>query len=342
MLRIVLTLMLSLLSISVATAENLKLRPNHPTEYVVKTGDTLWGISDQFLENPWLWPQLWQRNPQINNPHLIFPGDVLALHYVNGRPVLSLEHGGIVKLSPKIRTAPLRHAIPPIPLSEIKPFLTASLILDKDELINAPYIVAYAGEHIVGGENQKMYVRGIPNDRNQSFSVFRDRGIYKDPETTEILGYSALHVGDARLQIFGKPSTFLITSSNQEVRIGDRLTPANKMHINTSFYPKKPRAKVEGFILDVIGGVTQIGQHQVVVISKGKNDGLQVGDVLAVYRTGHKIVDPVKIHKHETIQLPNERTGEIMVFRTFSRLSYALVMRATSSIHVSDTVTNPS
>lgn len=326
--------------VGVAVAATPALKPDHPDRYVVVKGDTLWDISAKFLRDPWYWPEIWQVNPQIANPHLIYPGDVLTLVYIDGKPRLMLERG-TVRLSPKVRSEPLEGAIPTIPLEAIKPFLVGALVVSKEQIDAAPYIVSSAGEHLITGAGDRVYVRGLTDGSQVRHNVFRPGGPYIDPETQEVLGYEAVHVGMADLQREGDPATMLLSETTREAIDGDRLIPVPEEPFQPYFMPRPPEQDVNGQIISVYDGVSQIGQYHVVAINRGTRDGLEPGHVLAVYRAGNLIKDPVTPDPRDTVQLPDERAGELMIFRTFERVSFGLVMRGTMAMHVLDKVTNP-
>lgn len=337
----IIALLFALFVTGSALATDVTLKSNHPDRYVVVKGDTLWGIAARFLKNPWLWPDIWYVNPQIKNPHLIYPGDVITLVYVNGKPQLRLQRGRpTVKLEPHMRSEPITQAIPTIPLDAIRPFLTQPRVVGKDTLAHAPYVVQSAGEHVITGAGGRVYVRSITSNKVRHFAIVRSGEVYRDPATGEILGYEALYVGDAVLQHTGDPATLSVTRSTRAVRIGDRLVPAGNKPYNAYFTPHAPKHKVAGQIISVIDGVTQIGQYNVVVLDRGKRDGLNAGTVLAVYQKGEIVPDEVNPRRGD-VKLPDERAGELMVFRAFPRVSYALIMRATRSMHVLDYVRNP-
>ena len=210
------------LSMPLALAEEL-LRADHPDQYTVVKGDTLWDISGRFLRSPWRWPDIWHVNPQIANPHLIYPGDVLELVYIDGQPQLRLRRGDL-KLSPTVRATPWDGAIPTIPVDAIGPFLTRPYVLDEGELDNAPYIVDFADEHILGGAGQKAYVRSIEQADALKYEIVRPGGPYKDAETGEILGYEATYIGTTELQRTGDPATLFINST--ELEAGRQFHPA--------------------------------------------------------------------------------------------------------------------
>jgi hypothetical protein len=322
-------------------AEPVAVNPAHPDRYTVVKGDTLWDIAGRFLRDPWRWPDVWHVNPQIENPHLIYPGDIIEMTYVDGKPRLRLVRGTDVKLSPKVRTTGLGDAIPTIPLDAIFPFLSRPYVVDEEELDAAPYIVDFADEHLVAGAGQKVYVRTVETTDNPSFDVVRPGDAYRDAETNEILGYEALYVGGAKLLRTGDPASLLLTSTEQEVLIGDRLLVSAKEEPMDAFYPKPPGSEINGSIISVLNGVSQIGQYHVVVLDRGASDGLQVGDVLAIDHKGEVVRDDVTPKRGDTVKLPDEQAGHLMVFRTFDRVSFGLVMDATRAIHVLDKVRNP-
>ncbi|MES9965929.1 MAG: LysM peptidoglycan-binding domain-containing protein [Sedimenticola sp.] len=330
-----------LFSMGALAADQVAVNPAHPDRHVVVPGDTLWDIAGKFLRDPWQWPNVWHVNPQIENPHLIYPGDIITLTYVNGRPILSLQRGSLVKLSPQVRSTPLSAAIPVIPLDAISAFLTRPFIMDKDALEAAPYVVYFPDEHLVGAKDLRAYVRSIDNTDNGRFDVVRPGGEYRDADTNELLGYEALFIGNADLLKTGDPATVDITNSELEVQKGDRLFPISREVQLENFHPKAPDQEVKGSIISVLNGVTQIGQYNVVVLDRGTDNGLQPGDVLAIDHRGRTVRDTVTEVSDDTVTLPDEPSGTLLVFRTFPRVSFGLVMDATRAIHVRDRVRNP-
>jgi hypothetical protein len=327
-----------LLTCGAVAAEPVALNPAHPERYTVVKGDTLWDISAMFLRDPWLWPEVWYVNPQIENPHLIYPGDELVLTYRDGRPILSLNRKN--KLSPSIRATPLDAAIPTIPIDAIAQFLTRPYVMEEHELDLAPYIVHFLDDHIVGGAGISFYARTIQDEQPVRYTIVRPGKPYKDPDTNEILGYEAAFIGDADLQRTGDPAKLLIASSALEAIIGDRLIKAEDDEPLVNFQPRAPKTDIEGRIISVLNGVSQIGQYNVVVLNKGANDGLEPGHVLQILQGGNEVRDIVKGHG-ETVTLPLEEAGILMVFRTFDRVSFALILRATKPLHVLDWVRPP-
>lgn len=358
-------------------ADQLQINPAHPDQYTVVHGDTLWDISGKFLQHPSQWPELWRYNSQIRNPDLIYPGDTIYFAMVNGTPQVNLvrgpdyiepgQSGGELniqstcvlneddpkqgrtqfpvtadgKLMPCIRATNLAQAIKLIPNSKIMQYLTTPRVVGMDELAGSPYVIDVAGEHLVAGVGDKVYVRSIPKGTQMGYTIYRPGEVYKNPETGEILGYEAQYVADTDLLQAGDPATLMIKRMNTEIRYGDRLMPNPEADIALNYFPRPPAKKISTNIISVQGGVTQIGLYNTVVIDKGEKDGLQVGHELEIYQRGKVIVDALSPIKNDTVKLPDEKAGVLMVFRAFDRVSYALVMKATQAIHVLDKAKTP-
>jgi LysM repeat protein len=326
-------------------AENIQLNPAHPQQYTVVRGDTLWGISGKFLQNPWQWPEVWKNNNQIQNPHLIFPGDTVYLRYVDGRPQLSLNASdsgaGMDDFRPRIRETPISDAIKAIPIDAIAQFLTSPRIVSETELEEAPYIVDLVDDHLIAGAGDQIYVRSILDPQGLGYTVYRQGQAYISPVTKETLGFEAMYIADTTLQKTGDPAKLLITKSSSQVRIGDRLLLNAEGEVTLNFIPHAPESDIKGSIISVLEGVTQIGQFNVVVIDQGSRDGIETGHVLEILRLGEIVRDPYSPITNATVKLPDEAAGIMMIFRTFERVSYGLIMEATHAINVLDKVQNP-
>ena len=317
------------------------VRTNAPQEYTVVKGDTLWGIADMFLEEPWLWPEVWDVNPQIDNPHLIFPGDTIYLSYVDGRPRLSLQRGRDVKLTPNMRVKPLDLAIPAIPLDQIDAFLRRHRILGLGDLEESAWIVAGAQEHLISANGDIVYGRGYFPPDERAYGIYRSGDVYRDPISLEILGYQATDIGNAqaRSSLREEVVEMEITRITEEVRIEDRLLPLEERILDATFQPRAPSQEIEnGFMIAVDGGVTQIGTTDIVVINKGAREGLEIGNVLAIYQAGALVFDEVA---RNNVRLPDTRAGLAMVFEVNEKASYALVLKANRPLKVMDKVKNP-
>lgn len=327
----------------------LSLKPDAPARYVVQPGDTLWSIASRYLQHPWEWKELWHVNRKIKNPNRLYVGAVLVLAYYEKKPYIHVLSNGTVKLSPNVHSLPLDEAIPAIPLADIKPFLNESLVLDQDVLSHAPYVLALVGEHMVGGEGNEAYVRGLhpstelPARGVPAYSIFRGGKNYQDPVTKTLLGYRADLVGYAELVAGGEPATILLTSINEGIRVQDSVLINNSPEFKLDFEPKAPNFLVKGYIIDMPNGMPN-GNVQgaiggVVVISLGARDGLEPGDVLGIYRDSGIVHDPK--YKLVTIKLPPDRIGEVMVFRVFTKTSFGLIVRSTRPVYLLNSVTNP-
>jgi LysM repeat protein len=341
--RALLGFLVPLLFCAHALADEIAIKDGHPDRYTVVKGDTLWDISARFLESPWQWPRIWHGNPQIHNPDLIYPGDVIVFSTVNGRPQLSLEDRGAPAhpsgkplLYPHARETQRAEAVHLIPVNAIAPYLSSPRVVDEHELELAPYILEIAGEHIVAGAGDRIYVRSIPHPETLTYTVYRQGPPYKRHGSEEILGYEALYVADATLERSGDPATLKINKSSGELRRGDRIMPSEKGQVALNYFPKAPETDISGYIISVLNGVTQIGRNDIVVLDRGKNDGLEVGHVLNVYNSGRLVTDPYSNLTNELVKLPDELAGVMMVFRTFDKVSYALIMQANQALHVAD------
>jgi hypothetical protein len=366
-----------------AYADTVALNADHPDRYVVQKGDTLWDISTRFLKDPWRWASVWTINDQIKNPHLIYPGDVILLTYVDGKPQLSVqreekfvpapaaapapadvpqaevepfattaieEPAGetpsgmkVVKLRPKAHVESIASAIPTISPDVIVPFLTEPLVVGKSELDNAGYVTTgLQGRVALGdslGDGSEFYARGLkPNNGAEFYQVFRNGGPLKHPETGEILGYQAVHLGDAKVLVHGDPSKLVITKIRQEILPTDRLLVAPEKVALPYYYPRAPDNNVKGYIVGGTKALREFGPTAIVAISLGKREGMQEGNVLRILRHVGQGKDPVT---HRLYKIPDEETGLLMVFRVFDKVSYAMIMDANEPIHLNDVVRTP-
>ncbi|MFT5134066.1 MAG: LysM repeat protein [Gammaproteobacteria bacterium] len=380
--KIILITAMFMLTVSPLKAEEIKLNADQPETYIVQKGDTLWDISSKFLQEPWRWPEIWQANPQVADPHLIYPGDVISLTYVDGAPVLSVNRDGnigkqssrrsgrTVKLSPEVRSNAHDEAIPSIPIDVIEQFLVRPLVVTETEMDDWPYIVSNYDNHLIAGNGNKVYIQGLSGTSlGERFSVYRKGAAYQSGKgnARRTLGYEALHVADAVLQKNGNPATAVIIESTREVLVGDRLIAQSATDINTDFIPRSPSSSVNGSVISVIDGVSEIGQYQVVVLDIGKSDGIEIGNVVGIFQSGKVISDKVNVEGEwryrggsesafdggalmdylgkrkasgEKLELPEEYAAVVMVFRTFGNISYGLIMEAIAPVHLNDMVRN--
>ena len=376
-------------SIAAQTAP-VRLQPDAPNAYVVRPGDTLWDIAGRFLHEPWRWPEVWQGNPEISDPDRIFPGDRLELDLSNAaNPRVRYASRGmrVVKLSPRVRVTELDAAIPTVPIGMVAPFLSRPWVADSRELDDAPYVVGFPRERLLAGNGDRILVREITDSTPEVYEVLRPGGALRDAATGELLGYEAAFVAEAQLERVGDPATLRVEDAAMQVQIGDRVHPARAERAIRSFLPKPAPRGLEGHLISVLDGVSQIGQYDVVVLDRGGRDGVEIGQVFGVFRGGVEVRDPVKVKRSDwnwrietpldssfwlgawemtgwnrnkpdpdaplplhrraerlsdTYIAPETRSGLVMVFRVFPRVSFALVMRANQAMHVGEMVAPPS
>ncbi|MBL8352417.1 MAG: LysM peptidoglycan-binding domain-containing protein [Burkholderiaceae bacterium] len=333
------------------------LADNAPAAHTVQRGDTLWAISGLFLKSPWRWPELWGMNLQdIRNPHLIYPGQVLLLVKDGDRARLQLAGAGAagqpptntVKLSPRVRSQVLESgAIAAVPMQLIAPFLNEAVVLSQDQLAAAPRIVAAPEGRVLISRGETAYVRGDLGGA-RSFTLFRQSKPLTDPSNNELLGYEASFIGTAEfVRAEGTsadsglpvPSTFVLTSIRMEAGVGDRLAPVPKRDFD-AFLPHAPDKPVDGRVVSIYGEALSAGQNQIVAINRGARDGIERGHVLALWSAGVQRVDDTD-GQRQPIQLPDERTGLLFVFRVFERVSYGLILSAGDPIRPGDRFSQP-
>ena len=272
-------------------SEPVPLADNHPNEYVVQVGDTLWDIAATFLKDPWFWPEIWHINTQIANPHLIYPGDVLGLVYIDGEPRITNVRASTYRLSPQARISPINQAVTSIPYESVSAFLSSGAVLEKREAEALPYLLETRGDHLIASAGNVIYVRGLDDaELGSRYNLVEVGGPLIDPDDDRLIGYQGKFIGEGTLRRGGDPATVALTDSREEAVPGDRLVP-EAVDIPLNFYPRAPSSAIDGRIISVVGGVTQIGQYQVVVLNRGTQDGLAVGDVLTVFRTGETVDD---------------------------------------------------
>lgn len=351
-----------LLSAPVLAADDV-VRANAPERYTVVKGDTLWGIADRFLKDPWRWPDVWVGNPQIKNPHLIYPGNTILLCHVQGEKVVGLDEGGgcpeialrreqmrnggyesvgadgVVKLRPAPRELPLEAAIPTIPLSKVQSFLNDSRIVTKQELDAAGYILEGKGGHVVSGQGDELYVRGTGYELGQILGVYRPGKQFVDPDTSTVIGYEAQDVAALKvIAIDGEIATMEVIRSREDVRSEDRVLPSEERNVASVFYPATPKGVKPGSLIHVFGSISFAALDSVVVLNRGEADGVKTGHIFGVLQKSGVIRDRIK---NELVRLPDERVGLVMVFRTFRNASYALVLRSSRPLKVGDGVREP-
>jgi hypothetical protein len=352
-----------------AAVESLALNPDAPAEYVVKRGDTLWDISALFLRDPWRWPEIWRANPQIENPDLIYPGDLLSLvpGADGGAPELRLTRRGgpggpggagaggggrdaTLKLEPLLRDSQGDGAIATIPYAAVAAFLERPSILSRDMIRAAPRIVGFVGGHMAGGGGSQAYVRNLDRaDPGQRYTVVHVGAPIRDPDTNTLLGYQGIYTATAIVEEGGDPSRVLLADTARETLAGDRLIESER-NIPLNFTPRAPSRRIEGRIVSVVDGVELIGQYRVVAINRGLRHGVEPGHVLVIEEASEMLRDRTRRSAGgvrtsagftRTVELPPRRNGTLLVFRSFDRMSYGLIVSITQPVRMSDVVRSP-
>lgn len=369
MIRKSIGLLASMLVTVAVYAAGVQLQTNHPDDYVVRRGDTLWGIASHFLAKPWLWPEIWQANPQVQNPHLIYPGDVLNLSFING-------FGPALQLQPSVHRE--ADAVPAIPLSELQMFLKEMRVMDADQVKAAPYVVGFEEAQLRGTSGQNIYVRGLQATPGQRWVIVRPTHVMRgfdadDPQDDErqivahdvdsdvsmvkgpwdekfrddghfshgqYLGVEVRVIGSAETLRTGDVSTLLLLDSTEEIRKGDRIMPANDHPYDPYFYPHAPKGPLPNNpqVIAFTDALDAVGSRQVVALSVGSKDGIDNGTTFDVWQKGERISDDVASNSWDRavgkkVTLPEEFVGHVMVFRTFDQVSYALVMDSLKPVH---------
>jgi hypothetical protein len=353
------------------------LKEDAPERYTVQRGDTLWGIAGRYFERPWNWPQLWNLNrQQIRNPHRIYPGDILVLDRRTG--TLRVE---TTSLSPRVREEAVKEAVPTIPPGAIGPFLSRPLIVRENEFDNSPRIMATEESRVIVGTGNLVYAKGMAKDKGENWQIYRRGDRLLDPDSGNLIGYMATYLGEARVKQFGEVSRLEITKSVQEIYTGDALIPVAKEPPVFAYMPRSPSGKIQGRVMSLTDNLYETGGLSVISLSRGTKDGLEVGHVLALYRsqgtsryslrtspyfpgrigpTGKEravpyleeqldvrnspIISqqrPPSVSAEDLSKIPDERYGLVMVFRTFERASFGLVMQANRPVAIDDYVTTP-
>ncbi len=354
-------------------AAGAQLRADHPDSYTVRKGDTLWSISARFLSKPWLWPEIWQANPQVQNPHLIYPGDVLNLSFING-PRLGLQ--------PRVRAE--GEPIPAIPLSELRMFLKETRVMDSNEVNDSPYVVGFEEARLRGTVGQNIYVRNLKGDPGQRWAIVRPTHVFRgfneddrsepyglvghdlDSDVSMVngpwkedfredhhygrgkdLGVEVTVIGTAETLRTGDPSTLLLLDSTQEIRKGDRIMPIDDKPYDAYYYPHAPKAVPDNArVISFTDALDAVGPKQVVALSIGAKDGVENGQTYSIVHPGENIHDDVANNSWnrgvgKRVTLPEEFVGHVMVFRTFDRVSYGLVMDGLKPVSKGDRLTLP-
>lgn len=341
MLRIISALLLAATMVAATADDGPALVANPPERHIVVSGDTLWGISGKFLQQPWRWPEIWRMNrEQIANPHRIYPGDVVVLDLSRGQPQLKLAKPlGTARLQPQVHSEKLPVSIPSIPPNVIEPFISRPLIIEAGELDKVPRILAAEENRVLIAAGDLAFIKGMQRDDIEKWQVFRPGKPLKDPETGQIVAHEAFFLGDARLIQAGEPAVVRIVRAKEEITRGDRLLPTPPQEMIT-YAPHRPETEITARVMSIYGGLNEAAAGSVISLNRGERDGLEVGHVLALFRK-RNAADHDSDGRRTSTTLPEQRYALVFVFRIFERVAYALVMESSRSVIVGDAARNP-
>jgi hypothetical protein len=335
---------------------SVPLAPNAPDTYVVKKGDTLWDISGVFLKYPWYWPEIWYVNPQVQNPHWIYPGDVLRLIYVDGKPRITVGTAGEVRLSPQVRADPLAQAIRTVPYDILMNFVQRPSLLTKNQVDKGPYVVGFRSQHLVGSTANETYAKGLGNPpAGAEFTVVHTGVALRDPDDGDLLGYLGHYAATTRViettdLKHEEPLTHLaVVDNGREIRQGDKVFPAKSKFGDDLVMSVPSDRKLNGQVLAVADGLAVAGKYQVLAINRGKQHGLVPGNLVAIYARGVDVADYYSrgqdwtsfTANYSTVKLPDERSGTLLIFTVYDRMSYGLIVESTQPVRIGDFIKHP-
>jgi hypothetical protein len=319
----------------------IPMAPDAPSRYVVVPGDTLWDISAKFLTDPWYWPEIWHVNPQVANPHLIYPGDELALTWVDGRPQVTLASSGNVRLSPRVRINPLDGAVLAIPYDRIAAFMSRPAVLSRDQVNGAPYVARARDDRLISSIGDDLYVRRLEDGVvGHRYSIYHVGDELRDPDDGDVLGYQGVFAGEGDVNRLGDPATVRLRDSARETLEGDILLPIAG-DAKMDFVPRAPGDKIDGTIMSVVDDRTMVADYDIVIINRGARDGLEPGHVLEVWEAGEEVRDMAPNRASREFYTPDERNGLALIFKAYDRMSYGLMWRSDREVHVGDAVRSP-
>jgi hypothetical protein len=349
------------LGASLATAADaVAIRADSPSTYTVVKGDTLWDIAGTFLEEPWLWPRIWQSNPQIDNPDLIYPGDVITLEYVDGQPVLRLSRADTsglptVRLSPEIRREAIGGPIPAIPLEKISAYLSSNYVVSTEDFENAPYVMAERFGNTVMSPGDNIFARGEWVPGVYTYDIIHNGRSLVDPDTGEDMGVEGVKIGSATIsKTNGEEAILEIESVSREVRVGDRFIASEMSTLDPNYMPLPPAFAVDAAIITLESGTNIGGLYDTLVLNKGRNDGIENGQLLTVQEPEIAVTDPMVPAKMfdavkksmgkevgNVVTFPGDNVASVLVYRVFDETSFGLIIKTDKEIRMGDRVVTP-
>ncbi len=314
---------------------------NAPDKHQVRSGDTLWDIASLFLSNPWCWPEVWKPNQNlINNPHWIYPGQIIVLNRLSGSLSLEVDNPGSLtpkQLGPTIRGTPIAHAPLPLLSEKLQSLFTRTPLISTDALSNAPTIREIESGRVIASKGDSVFVIGDVGS-NEQFDVFRVEYSIVDPETKRPLGVAGLNIGRVRLsQHNGTMHKFLITRSEKEFRAGDKLVPVSDSNLAPLF--PHPGKIVDGKLAAILHDGRWARMHDIVVLNRGSLHGLDPGSVVKVVR--HVRIRPNENPSSNPLNGNKQAIGTLLVFKVEEKISLAMIMQARDAITIGDSIISP-
>ncbi len=356
-------LLLQSLSGALFAADQVQIREDAPARYEVVRGDTLWDISGRFLTDPWLWPEVWELNPQIENPHLIYPGDIIEIQYTADGPILTLNRGGVpdaeglrsVRLSPQVRRQPLSGAIDAIPLDQISAVLSGNIVIPAGELDSSPYLLGNRSGNLFTSDTDDIFAKGSWSSNVDQYDIVRPGREYIDPDSGEVVGVEGRLIGTAViLERDGDNATLRVSDIREEARQGDRFIPSAGNRIDSNYFPQPPSFSVNARILDIATGRRVGGKYDTIVINKGSGDRLRTGDLLALQRPDIVVEDEIGTatvgerfkrslgFSNENVEtFDGEIYASVLIYRVFDDTSLGVILSADGVVRLEDFVVTP-
>ncbi|MAY02938.1 MAG: hypothetical protein CMQ38_08185 [Gammaproteobacteria bacterium] len=366
LLVLVLSFLLVLLPAQAQQGDVITIREDSPDRYVVVEGDTLWDIAGVFLEEPWLWPEIWQLNPQIRNPDLIYPGDSIVMYYQDGQPRVTVQRGGnalagdpdrsdinntqlpVVTLSPRVRREALLSPIPAISLESMSSYLSRNRIIGLNELDNAPTVIGSRSDTQFSSENDVIFASGAWDESIATYEIVRPTREVLDPQSGQAIAIEAELVGSATMLENNNGAATLIVENNvQEVRIGDYFVAGESLRLASQYFPVAPDFDVNARIVDINFGRNIGGKYSTVIVNLGLNDNIETGNLLSLQKPDYLIEEPVQRQPlrlsppAETLTFSGEIYGRILIYKVFEGHSFALVLSSGLPVSLSDKVITP-
>jgi hypothetical protein len=343
-----------------SAADVIAIRDDQPSSYTVVKGDTLWDIAGRFLEEPWLWPRVWERNPQIANPDLIYPGDVVVLEYVDGQPVLRLSRADTsglrtVRLSPGIHREAIGGPIRAIPLDKIESYLSANHVVSTEDFENAPYVMAERFGNTVMSPGDNIFARGDWTPGVYTYDIIRNGRNLVDPDTGKDMGVEGVKIGEATIsKTNGREAVLELDRVIEEVRVGDHFVASMTETLDPTVMPFAPGFDVNAAILTLNGGASIGGLYDTLILNKGRVDGMQTNQLLTIQEPEIEVTDPKVPAKlfdplkkslgrevDNIVAFPGNNIGFVLIYRVFDETSFGLVLKTSKEVRMSDRVVTP-